>query len=266
MHHLLPTLENGGGWRITVILVLKIYCFMSVALGKVKTGYLLVYNAIQWSCFILVVVSLLKLLRGGLGELCSGLSLWYISWCGSNWVIVPFPDLISKQSGNGTTKFLEKEDLLWPRWWFTVFCHFRWYPNSLRGRCSHAHVLPRDDDAGDSACRVWVGQEWHHGPYTAGRVLEHLLKLQKGYLICDVTWHTYSHVVTMWQLCVKLKSPIRQDCKHDPVSPTCRFQVDFWYSLSCYDPLKKSMSIQLYMCSFLCGRWLNWSGRNVTDQ
>lgn len=52
---------------------------MSVALGKVKTGYLLVYNAIQWSCFILVVVSLLKLLRGGLGELCSGLSLWYIS-------------------------------------------------------------------------------------------------------------------------------------------------------------------------------------------
>lgn len=79
MHHLLPTLENGGGWRITVILVLKVYCFMSVALGKVKTGYLLVYNAIQWSCFILVVVSLLKLLRGGLGKLCSGLSLWYIS-------------------------------------------------------------------------------------------------------------------------------------------------------------------------------------------
>ena len=37
-------------------------------LGKLKIGYLLVYNGIQWSCFILIVVALLKLLRGGLGE------------------------------------------------------------------------------------------------------------------------------------------------------------------------------------------------------
>lgn len=41
-------------------------------LGKLKTGYLLVYNGIQWSCFILIVVALLKLLRGGLGESCCG--------------------------------------------------------------------------------------------------------------------------------------------------------------------------------------------------
>ena len=41
---------------------------MSIDLENFKTGYLLVYNGIQWSCFILVVVSLLKLLRGGLGK------------------------------------------------------------------------------------------------------------------------------------------------------------------------------------------------------
>lgn len=172
---------------------------MSVALGKVKTGYLLVYNAIQWSCFILVVVSLLKLLRGGLGKLCirSGLSLfrlslWYISWCGSEF-IVSFPDLIPKQSGNEfyTAKkyffAIERENL---RRWFTVFCHFRWYPNGLWGRCSHAHVLPRDDDAGDSTCRVWAGQERDHGPCTAGRVFEHLLGYRR--VISVVTWHTKS--------------------------------------------------------------------------
>ena len=65
--------------------MIRVYCFMSVDLGNFKTGYLLVYNGIQWSCFILVVVSLLKLLRGGLGK----------QWNG------PTP----KQSGNKTTMF-----------------------------------------------------------------------------------------------------------------------------------------------------------------
>ena len=64
--------------------MIRVYHFMSIDLGNFKTGYLLVYNGIQWSCFILVVVSLLKLLRGGLGKQCSG----------------PTP----KQSGNKTTK------------------------------------------------------------------------------------------------------------------------------------------------------------------
>ena len=40
------------------------YLVLSV-LTKLKTAYLLIYNGIQWSGFILVVVTLLKALRGG---------------------------------------------------------------------------------------------------------------------------------------------------------------------------------------------------------
>ena len=37
-------------------------------LDKVKLGYLVVYNGIQWSGFILIVLALLKSLRGGSGK------------------------------------------------------------------------------------------------------------------------------------------------------------------------------------------------------
>lgn len=37
-------------------------------LSKMKTGYLLVYNGVQWSGFILIVLTLLKALRGGSGD------------------------------------------------------------------------------------------------------------------------------------------------------------------------------------------------------
>ena len=47
-----------------------VYLLCAEVVGKLKTVYLLAYNGIQWSCFILVVVTLLKLLRGGLGEPC----------------------------------------------------------------------------------------------------------------------------------------------------------------------------------------------------
>ena len=37
-------------------------------LDKVKLGYLLLYNGIQWSGFILIVLALLKAVRGGMGK------------------------------------------------------------------------------------------------------------------------------------------------------------------------------------------------------
>lgn len=37
-------------------------------LKKLRIGYLLLYNLIQWSGFILIVVTLLKCLAGGMGK------------------------------------------------------------------------------------------------------------------------------------------------------------------------------------------------------
>lgn len=40
---------------------------LHAALSKMKTGYLLLYNGVQWSGFILIVLTLLRTLRGGTG-------------------------------------------------------------------------------------------------------------------------------------------------------------------------------------------------------